>query len=208
MNYELVNKEIKQNYGEELLKERGIEDVKLFLNPTRKCVQNWEDLDNIFTGAHLIQDTIFSEKPYGLVVDADVDGFTSSSILYQYIKLINPDKQIDYFLHNGKQHGLEDCWKRFLEKDYDVIIVPDAASNDSQYASNLKYPVLVLDHHILEDEYLSENLVLINNQTSNKYRNKNLSGAGVVWQFCRALDYLFNVNYTDDFIDLAALGIN
>ena len=77
MNYELVNKEIKQNYGEELLKERGIEDVKLFLNPTRKCVQNWEDLDNIFTGAHLIQDTIFNEKPYGLVVDADVDGFTS-----------------------------------------------------------------------------------------------------------------------------------
>ena len=125
MNYELVNKEIKQNYGEELLKERGIEDVKLFLSPTKKCVQNWEDLDNIFTGAHLIKDTIFSEKPYCLVVDADVDGFTSSSILYQYIKLVNPDKQIDYFLHNGKQHGLEDCWKYFLEKDYDVIIVPE-----------------------------------------------------------------------------------
>lgn len=207
MNYKLVNKEIKQNYGEELLRERGIEDVALFLHPIRKCVQNWEDLDNIFTGAHLIQDTIFSKKPYGLVVDADVDGFTSSAILYQYIKLINPDKQIDYFLHKGKQHGLEDCWEHFLDKDYDVIIVPDAASNDSQYASNLKCPVLVLDHHILEDEYLSENLILINNQTSKNYKNKNLSGAGVVWQFCRALDYLFNVNYADNFIDLTALGI-
>ena len=207
MNCELVNKEIKQNYGEELLRERGIEDVALFLHPIRKCVQNWEDLDNIFIGAHLIQDTIFSEKPYGLVVDADVDGFTSSAILYQYIKLINPDKQIDYFLHRGKQHGLEDCWEHFLDKDYDIIIIPDAASNDSQYASNLKCPVLVLDHHILEDEYLSKNLILINNQTSEKYKNKNLSGAGVVWQFCRALDYLFNVNYADNFIDLTALGI-
>lgn len=69
MKYRLVNKEINQNYGEELLKERGIEDVKLFLNPTKECIQSWEDLDNIFVGAHLIQDTIFSKKPYALIVD-------------------------------------------------------------------------------------------------------------------------------------------
>ena len=208
MNYNLTTENITENYGENLLKQRGIESVDLFLNPQPCSLQDWRDLNNIESGIQLIKDTINNNLPYALIIDPDVDGFTSSTILYNYIKFLNPNKEIEYFLHNGKQHGLEDMWEELQEKEYCAILVPDAGSNDSQYASNLKCPVLVLDHHILEDEYLSENLVLINNQTSNKYRNKNLSGAGVVWQFCRALDYLFNVNYTDDFIDLAALGIN
>ena len=138
----------------------------------------------------------------------DVDGFTSSTILYNYIKFLNPNKEIEYFLHKGKQHGLEDMWEKLQEKEYCAILVPDAGSNDSQYAVNLKAPILVLDHHILEDDYVANNLILINNQVSEKYVNKNLSGAGVTWQFCRALDEVFNINYSKELIDLAALGID
>lgn len=137
----------------------------------------------------------------------DVDGFTSSTILYKYLKTLNPNKQIDYFLHKGKQHGLEDMWELLQEKDYCAILVPDAGSNDSQYAVNLNIPILILDHHILEDDNLAKNMIIINNQISEKYVNKNLSGAGVTWQFCRGLDNYFNKNYSEKLIDLAALGI-
>lgn len=137
----------------------------------------------------------------------DVDGFTSSAILYQYIKQINPQKEIEFFLHKEKQHGLEDMWELLQEKEYSAILVPDAGSNDSQYAINLNAPILILDHHILEDDNLAKNMIIINNQISDKYVNKNLSGAGVTWQFCRGLDNCFNEKYSKDFIDLAALGI-
>ena len=40
----------------------------------------------------------------------------------------------------------------------------------------------------------------------NSYPNKDFSGAGVTWQFCRYLDSLFNINYANDYIDLAVLG--
>ena len=207
MNFNLEVEEIKNDYTKNLLKQRGIENVDLFLNARECSLQNWNDLDNIEQGIQLIKDTIYSELPYALIVDCDVDGFTSSTILYKYLKTLNPNKQIDYFLHNGKQHGLEDMWELLQEKNYCAILVPDAGSNDSQYAINLNIPILVLDHHILEDYDLAKNMIIINNQISNKYVNKNLSGAGVTWQFCRGLDSYFNKEYSKNLIDLAALGI-
>ena len=137
----------------------------------------------------------------------DVDGFTSSAIFYQYIKDINPNKQIDYFIHSRKQHGLEDMWERLIDKNYCTILILDAGSNDSEFIEKLQCPALVIDHHILENDKIADNMILINNQCSEKYLNKSLSGAGMTWQLCKALDEVFEKNYADNYIDLAALGI-
>ena len=138
---------------------------------------------------------------------SDVDGFTSSAIIYQYLKKLNPNKNIVYYIHDGKQHGLEDMWEQLQEESYDLIICPDSASNDAQYAEQLPCPILVLDHHISDIEP-SSNMIVINNQNSPNYKNKNLSGAGITYQFCRALDEHFKNNWAEDYIDLAAVGID
>ena len=91
--------------------------------------------------------------------------------------------------------------------DYQMfIIVPDAGSNDYELHKELKdrgIDILVLDHH--EAEYISEDACIINNQLSD-YPNKELSGVGVTWQFCRYLDRLLGTSYADYYIDLVALG--
>ena len=46
---------------------------------------------------------------------------------------------------------------------------------------------------------------MINNQLSN-YPNKELSGAGVTWQFCRYLDSLLQKDFANNYLDLVALG--
>lgn len=103
---------------------------------------------------------------------------------------------------------MEDCWEKFEEDTYDILVIPDAGSNDGKYIENFSFPVLVIDHHIVEkDSYFPSNMILINNQTSERYLNKNLSGAGMVFQFCRALDAFLEKNLAFDFIDLAAVGI-
>ena len=67
---------------------------------------------------------------------------------------------------------------------------------------------LILDHHDIENTPISSNAIIINNQLSGHYRNKELTGAGVTWQFCRAYSLTIGQeNLADDFIDLAALGI-
>ena len=121
-----------------------------------------------------------------------------------------PNVKIDYVVHSGKQHGLEDHMDHLLDNEpYDLIILPDSSSNDIKYHEELSYygtKCLILDHHIVEEK-ISDSAVVINNQISPDYTNKDLTGAGVVYQFCRYYDKKYGYNFADQFIDLAALGI-
>lgn len=126
MKYRLVNKEIKQNYIEELLHERGVDDVETFLNPTEASLESYSGLCNIDKGVRLLLDNIGENRQIALITDSDVDGFTSSAIMYQYLKRQNPQLQIDYYVHSGKQHGLEDMWEKLQGKNYSLLIIPDA----------------------------------------------------------------------------------
>ena len=145
-----------------------------------------------------------------MVIDADCDGYTSSAILLNYLHDILPawtETKVEYILHDGKQHGLCDCIDK--AKQYDLIFVPDAGTNDiaeHKILHDLNIPVIILDHHEVETKDKYENAILINNQYSN-YPNKYLSGAGVTWQFCRYLDSLLHVNYANKYLDLVALGL-
>lgn len=207
MKIKLTNNGITSNYGENLLQLRGVDDLHKFLKPDETCLQTFKDLENIYIGVGLI-DILKPTDKVALIVDSDVDGYTSSAIIYQYLKLIKPDVEIQYFLHSGKQHGLEEHWETLRDEPFNLIIVPDAGTNDSGYADKIQKPILVIDHHLLESDQISSWLTIINNQMSPNYKNKNLSGAGMTYQFCRALDEHFGVDYAFRFIDLAALGID
>ena len=220
MKTKLVNKDIRNNYTNELLLERGLNEEALnyFLTvPNDDALQDPDDLTNIEKGNQLF-DEIINSKDCNLciIVDSDVDGFTSAAIFIQYLRKFNKDINIIPILHEGKGHGLSDTIGKIfdlLEKDAVIkyVILPDAGSNDYEYIEQLGnegIKSLILDHHIVEPyTKFSDHAVIINNQLSEKYINKNLCGAGVTWQFCRYEDKCYGTNYADEFIDLAALGI-
>ena len=206
MKIKLVNDNITSDYTKNLLRSRGVDNVDEFLLPSEKNLQSWEDLDNIKLGVDLVKNTINDKKPYAILIDPDNDGFTSFAILYQYLKRLNPEKEIEYFVHSAKQHGLEDTYQVFQDKEYSVVFLPDSSSNDGVFAKEINAPICVIDHHEIDNEP-SDNMIVINNQSSAKYKNKYLSGAGMVWQFCRAMDYYFGHEWAYDYTDLAAVGI-
>lgn len=213
MKVRLVNPDIRKNYVDELLKNRGVQEIGAYYSPTKDSLQSPRDLENVELGAKMLEMAIQSGKRILIVVDSDNDGFTSATIMFDYLKDLAPQLEIDYILHEGKQHGLEDHIEKLVNDDnkYGLIILPDSSSNDFVYHERLAeigIPVLVLDHHIT-DEAISTNAVVINNQLSPKYKNKELTGAGVVYQFCRYLDEYFknpNTN-AEKYLDLAAWGI-
>ena len=206
MKIKLVNDNITSDYTKNLLRSRGVDNIDDFLSPSEKNLQSWEDLDNIKLGVDLVKNTINDKKPYAILIDPDNDGFTSFAILYQYLKRLNPEKEIEYFVHSAKQHGLEDTYQVFQDKEYSVVFLPDSSSNDGVFAKEINVPICVIDHHEIDNEP-SDNMIVINNQSSAKYKNKYLSGAGMVWQFCRAMDYYFGHEWAYDYTDLAAVGI-
>ena len=213
MKCKLVNENFKSDYVDSLLMARGIKVPNDYYAPRSEFLQSPIDLENIGEAAMLLEEVIKLGQRILIVVDSDNDGFTSATIMYNYLKDLAPELEIDYLLHEGKQHGLQDHIKNLMDEGakYGLIILPDSSSNDYEYHESLKEintSVLVLDHHIT-DIQLSDNAIVVNNQLSPKYKNKELTGAGVVYQFCRYLDDYFKSENTnaDKYMDLAAWGI-
>lgn len=202
----------------EILIDRGVQDIENFLHPSDSCELNPYDLNNIQTAAEMLLKHIRAHGQILIVNDCDVDGVTSSAIIWLYIKKIFPEADLDFIVHEHKQHGLSDKieWIEDLNKHYDLVICPDAASFDidEHYKLNeLGIDCLVLDHHtqlydINGDPIISNapNTIIVNNQLSPNYSNKSLCGAGIVYKFCEVLDDILGVELANNFIDLVALG--
>lgn len=107
MKINLVNHNFDHDYSWMLLSSRGVEDVDAFLNPTCKHLQPPTNLKGIAAGAAMYLRIAQNEGSRILiVVDSDNDGYTSAAIIYQYTKRLNPNCNVDHWLHEGKQHGL------------------------------------------------------------------------------------------------------
>lgn len=212
MKINLVNENFTSDYVENLLRARGVEDIELFMRPTDDCLQSPLGLKGITMGAILFRRMVHDKRRILVIVDADTDGYCSSALIYQYIKRLEPECPVDWWLHEGKQHGLNDHIERLMESDihYDLVIVPDAGTNDGEFFDKLGEIgtlCLIMDHHQKDSTIpLSDNAVIINNQISPGYYNKDLVGTGVTWQFCRYIDMLEGTSYADDYADLAALA--
>lgn len=217
MKTKLINKDIRENYINELLMERGLnqEELDYFLSvPDDSYLQSPDALDYIRQAADMFEEMMYltDESTIAVVVDSDVDGFTSAAIFIQYLQKFNKLVNIVPILHKGKGHGLSDTFNEVVNTNPTFVVIPDAGSNDFEYIEKLgkEYNIkcLILDHHIVEpDTHFSEYSIIVNNQLSSLYQNKDLCGAGVTWQFCKYLDKMFNVSYANEYMDLAALGL-
>jgi len=216
MKYKLIGKNNYENALETVFINRGIakDNINNFLFPTEKFENSYKLLKNINRGVECLNKHLQSQNKILIVIDSDCDGFTSSAILYNY--LIDSQKlnknNIEFVVQPKKQHGINHFPINLFEP-FSLIIIPDAGSNDyliHQQLAEKNIDILILDHHITEKE--SEHAIIINNQlkdAENKYYypNQTLSGAGVVYKFCQALDYYYNLSSADNYIDLAMWGI-
>lgn len=198
---------------QQILYNRGISlnQIHHYLNTSDLDINSFDGLgiENLKSAAAALVSTIQNKKNVLIVVDSDCDGYTSSAILLNYLYDLFPsfiENNVKYYIHEGKEHGLLDVMNYINEHDFDLIILPDSSSNDYGYHKELHQngkKIIILDHH--EAEYISPYATIINNQLSD-YPNKDFSGAGITWQFCRFLDKLLGINNSDNYIDLVALG--
>lgn len=65
-----------------------------------------------------------------VIVDSDLDGYASSSLLLNYLYSHFPtivENKIYYRFHEGKIHGID---LAMVEQDVKLVVVPDAGSSD------------------------------------------------------------------------------
>ena len=210
MNYQLIAPRLPNTSAiEQVLLNRGIksQDIIHYLNTTDEDILDPSTIMNIEQGAKMLIRHISQEDKTFIQIDSDADGYTSSSLLINYLNSLFPgyvQNNISYRVHEGKQHGLI---LETIPEDVKLVIAPDASSNDYEVHQKLRergIDVLVIDHH--EAEKISEYACIINNQLCD-YPTKSLSGVGMVYKFCSYIDSLLNIDNANQFIDLVALGL-
>lgn len=205
-----------------ILENRGIKNVPMFLNPTKSCLEDNHLLDNIDLAVDILLKHMNNNSKVVVLQDCDCDGVTSAALMIQYINDNFPSISVDYIIHDNKEHGLDN--KSMLEiepKKPDLLIIPDAGSNDLRQLKTLKsagIDVIVLDHHDesekitrLKSIYRLENLndfaVIVNNQMSSKVNDKSMTGVGIVYKFCSVVDERLKRDTVNKYLDLVALGM-
>ena len=215
MKYQLRTK----NYNNEtielalhdLLIDRGIKHPLEWLQPNYSYEHSPMLFKEMRKGIEMLKATITnSEASIMVVVDSDLDGYTSGAIILNLLKLIQRGQEINFVLHPNKEHGivLED-----IPEDVDLLIVPDAGS--SQKAEHLKLlengtKIIVLDHHEMVNDMdygkYQDDIAIINSQEED-YPNHALSGAGVTLKFSQAYCERYGVPFPNKLYALAACGI-
>lgn len=208
------------DFLEVILGNRGISDTKRFLEPSASDTIHFSKLHNIKEAVALFKEVETTKKDGDekvriiLIVDQDIDGYCSSAILASYIEEMFPHIELVFLFHEGKQHGITDSKLNEIkeihsENPVDLLMIADAGTSDYQQqyiiSEKLGIPIIVLDHHEAEKGD-SEFAIVVNNQLSDEYTNKALSGVGIVYKFLQALDSEYGNIEADNYLDLVAFG--
>ena len=186
------------------------ENVDSFIGTPKDSDQdNQWALTNMSEAARVAYHMLKEENAHMFVqVDSDTDGYTSSAVLINYVKRRFPNAKVSYALHPGKEHGIIPA---NIPDDATLVIIPDAGSNNyaeqKEVIANGK-ELIILDHHEVNN-YEDTGAILVNNQFSRNFSNKNLSGVGIVYMFIKAIDeeYFKEDQIHRDYLDLTAIGI-
>lgn len=214
MKYQLRTKNYNNETPElalnDLLCDRGIEDPVSWLYPKDEYEHSPFRLTDMKKAVDILHSTLKNtESNILVVVDSDLDGYTSGAIILSLLNQISKGQDIDYVLHPGKEHGIE---LKDIPEDTDLIIVPDAGSSQKQEHLKLLSKgtkIIILDHHEVDNdfeygEYIND-IALINSQLG--YPNPALSGAGVALKFVQAYCQSFGIQLPKKVYALAACGI-
>ena len=169
----------------------GVENPTAYINAGAMDLESPSRYVNIDAAAERLHTAICSGERVGIIQDVDVDGVCSATIAYQFMAAHGITPTV--LFHSGKQHGIADLLDEIQNLDLDLLIVPDAGSNDVDACMALKSAgcdVLIADHHEIEKS--NPYAIVVNCMMSNA-TNHDASGttvmAKVVERCCELYGY-------------------
>ncbi len=205
----LLNKVSKNKFIQEYLKALGVEDINLYLNPDSSCLDDAKFYPNMKKAANLLFKATTDKYKIGLLVDVDCDGMCSATIIRTFLNTYYDIDPVIY-IRQGKAHGLrasasEDIVEQIKADDIQLMIIPDAGTNDAPECHDLKAHgcnTLILDHHKVEIN--NPDAVIVNHHLGNGL-NTALSGTGVTAKFIQYYCEYYHVDapYMDDLVAMS-----
>ena len=198
-----------------ILVNRGItqeEQIKIFLNPTRKDFYDPYLLQDMEIAVNKIIEIIESKGRILIYGDYDVDGITSIAVLKKLLdeRGLNVDYHIPNRLNEG--YGLKkETLEEIAKKNYDLMITVDcgiSAIEEVDFANELGIKTIITDHHETLDEIPKAIAVVNPKRRDNVYPFRGLAGVGVVFKLIQAISIKLGLEEREylKYLDLVCVG--
>ncbi len=205
-----------------LLSIRGVDKdyIENFLNPNlNNDIPNPAKLKDIDKATSRVIQAINKKERIGIIADYDVDGSTSASILFKFLKNFNssiilkiPNRLVDGYGPNIK------LMREMLDNKVDLLLTLDCGTTSNEIIDNKEFKnidVIVIDHHLSQIN-LPNVLAIINpNREDDTSGYKQLAAVGVTFLFLmylrkklRELNKFIKIKEPNllSYLDLVALG--
>ena len=198
-----------------ILVNRGItqeEQIKIFLNPTRKDFYDPYLLQDMEIAVNKIIEIIESKGRILIYGDYDVDGITSIAVLKKFLdeRGLNVDYHIPNRLNEG--YGLKkETLEEIAKKNYNLMITVDcgiSAIEEVDFANELGIKTIITDHHETLDEIPKAIAVVNPKRRDNVYPFRGLAGVGVVFKLIQAISIKLGLEEREylKYLDLVCVG--
>lgn len=214
-----VVKELTEKYGIDpitasILIRRGILDgteIQYFVEKDKRFLHSPFEFANMTDAVERILQAQEEGEKVLIFGDKDVDGITSTTVLYNCLKEMGID--VRWQLPGATDpYGLNIPAVENFAKDYGTLIitVDCGISNNSEieYAASLGIDVIVVDHHN-PPEQLPNPAIIINPKCADSgYPFKDISGCAVAYKLCCALRFSKSELYRNEVCLLTIRPVN
>lgn len=174
---------------------RTADDAERFLRNEEAVLHDPRQLKDMDKALVRIRAAVENKETVAIYGDYDVDGVTSVSMLYLYLKSLDAGR-IEYYIpsRDGEGYGLScSAIDKLKEQGVDLIITVDTgitANEEAAYASSLGIDMVVTDHHECRPE-LPECCAVVNpHREDSEYPFRELAGVGVVFKLVCAYEMM------------------
>jgi len=196
------------------------ENIDFFLNPNiNQHIPNPSKIKDMTLATERVVEAIKKNQKIGIIADYDVDGSTSASILYKFLKNYNssiilkiPNRLVDGYGPNLK------LMREMQLQNIDLLFTLDCGTTSNNIIDNeefKKIDVIVIDHHLSKFELPRVHSIINPNRFDDKSDYKQMAAVGVTFLFLMSLrkelrnHNLFNNKKEPNllsYLDLVALG--
>lgn len=195
MTYKILYENPDESLLQRILKVKNIDcDIQDFLSPTMH--KYWTDpfvLSDMEKAVQRIIDAMKRKEKIMIFWDYDVDGVTSSYMLYTFIRkyIKYTDVSIEYPDRFKDGYGIKKHHIDMIkEKWCSLIITVDngiTAVEEAMHAQHVSVDLIVTDHHEVAEMWVPQAYAVVNPQTSPDYHFKWICWAGVTFKLICAL---------------------
>lgn len=197
---------------------RGIDnypEARLFFKPNINDIHDPFLLKDMDKAVSRIQKAIENNEKILIYGDYDVDGTSSVALLYTYLSQVYNKELLDFYIPDRYSEGYGISFNGIdyaKENGFTLVIALDCgikSIDEIDYAKSKGIDFIICDHHLPSERIPDAVAVLDPKRRDCDYPYKELSGCGVGFKLCQALNTIYKTPEEKlyELTDLLAISI-